>query len=60
MFGHGSKVPRGWKYVNLGMGNHLIVNEKYYTEFEEATKELEDPAEYYQNWQSVADKILGR
>lgn len=60
MFGHGSKVPRGWKYVNLGMGNHLIVNAKYYAEFEEATKDLEDPAEYYQNWQSVADKILGR
>ena len=60
MFGHGSKVPRGWKYVNLGMGNHLIVNSKYYEEFAKATKELEEPAEYYQNWQSVADKIFGR
>ena len=45
---------------NLGMGNHLIVNAKYYAEFDEATKDLEDPAEYYQNWQTVADKVLGR
>lgn len=25
MFDLDSKVPKGWNYVNLGMGNHLIV-----------------------------------
>ena len=25
MFGLGSTVPNEWKYVNLGMGNHLII-----------------------------------
>lgn len=60
MFGHGSKVPRGWKYVNLGMGNHLVVNKKYYDAFDEKTKDCTDPAEYYQKWQQVADEILGR
>ena len=58
LFGHDSQVPEGWKYVNLGMGNHLIVKEDYYAEFEAATKDYEDPVEYYQNWQRIAKEIL--
>ena len=60
LFGHSRKVPRGWKYVNLGMGNHLVVNKKYYDAFDEKTKDCIDLAEYYQKWQQVADEILGR
>lgn len=60
LFGYGSEAPEGWEYVNLGTGNHLIVNEKYHARFSEETKELMDSSEFYQNWQRVADKILGR
>lgn len=31
--GMGSSVPEGWNYVNLGMGNHLIVKDEVYSEF---------------------------
>lgn len=58
ILGPASQVPEGWKYVYLGMGNHLIVSEDYYGEFEAATKDYENPAEYYQNWQRIAKEIL--
>lgn len=67
MFGLNSSVPRGWNYVNLGMGNHLIVNDDVFGVFKEqidfgAFKEQIDidaePSEIYTKWLRVADNIL--
>ena len=54
IFGIGSKVPEGWVYVNLGMGNHLIVRADYYGKFETLTKEYKPLGELYQHWLEIA------
>lgn len=58
MFGMGSIVPDGWRYVNLGMGNHLIVNDEVYEEFLKKIDVEADPVIIYQTWMKVADCIL--
>ena len=58
MFGMNSVVPTGWKYVSLGMGNHLIVNETVYEKFRcEFPEDTEDYV-IYSNWLEVAQKML--
>lgn len=58
IFGIGSSVPEGWKYVSLGMGNHLIVNEEVYEAFiSEFPKDIPQHI-LYGNWIEVAGKIL--
>ena len=58
MFGMDSIVPDGWKYVNLGCGNHLIVADEIYGEFWEEIKEIQKPGEVYAAWQNKACKIM--
>lgn len=58
MFGIGSRVPDGWVYVNLGMGNHLIVRDNVYSEFEARIGEFDDPARIYGVWIETASKVL--
>lgn len=57
IFGLDSKVPEGWNYVNLGMGNHLIVNDAVYPKFAEILGE-EEPSVVYGKWVEIADSIL--
>lgn len=59
MFGLDSEVPEGWNYVNLGMGNHLIVADEVFDEFKKLTKDCKREVEYYGAWQDAAAKILG-
>lgn len=59
IFGQDSEVPEGWNYVNLGMGNHLIVADEVYDEFKKLTKNCKRAVEYYGAWQDAAAKILG-
>ena len=58
MFGIGSKVPKGWNYVNLGAGNHLIVADEVYEEFEKMVGIVKHPGEIYKKWMQVADRIV--
>lgn len=58
MLGFGSFVPEGWNYVSLGMGNHLIINEKVYEKFMHEFPKDVDPVDVYRNWVEVAQKIL--
>lgn len=58
IFGMNSSVPKGWHYVNLGMGNHLIVNDKVYDKFISEFPNDADPSILYQNWIEVAGKII--
>ncbi len=57
LFGFESKVPDGWIYVNLGMGNHLIVRMDYFRMFESLTREYKTPGELYQHWLEKAITI---
>ena len=57
MFGLGSTVPDEWKYVSLGMGNHLIVAASAYDEFKELTKDVQRVSELYGRWYETALKI---
>ena len=59
MFGLDSEVPEGWNYVNLGMGNHLIVADEVYDEFCRLTKDCKREVEYHGAWQEAAAEILG-
>lgn len=58
IFGLDSSVPEGWNYVNLGMGNHLIVNDAVYDRFKESLGGEEEPSEVYGKWMEIADNIL--
>ena len=57
LFGMGSEVPKGWQYVSLGMGNHLIVRDDYYDKFASVIAHYKSPGEIYQNWIEQALKI---
>ncbi len=54
MFGEGSVVPDGWKYVNLGAGNHLVAKEDAYDDFISDVGEDKDPSEIYACWMEKA------
>lgn len=57
LFGKDSVVPEGWVYVDLGMGNHLIVRADYYEKFSLLTEEYKEPVEFYQHWLEIALSI---
>ena len=57
MFGLGSLVPDEWKYVSLGMGNHLIIKASAYDEFKELTKDIQRASELYGRWYEAALEI---
>ena len=58
VFGMDTSVPKGWHYVNLGMGNHLIVSDTVYNQFISEFSEDVEPSILYQNWVEVAGKVL--
>lgn len=58
LFGIGSVVPEGWNYVDLGMGNHLIVNDEVYAFFVEQIGVDVEPSVVYMNWLEIASDIL--
>ena len=43
ILGINSQVPKGWKYISLGMGNHLIMKENVYELFMDKFSEEIDP-----------------
>ena len=57
IFGMGTVVPKGWQYVNLGMGNHLLVADKVFGEFKGRTMDIKRASELYGKWYEVAIQI---
>lgn len=60
VFGLDSSVPEGWNYVNLGMGNHLIVNDAVYPRFIEELGTDIEPSVAYMNWMRIAEKMTSK
>lgn len=58
LFGIESHVPDGWEYVNLGMGNHLIVKTSVYPKFKKLISKYQSMGEVYQNWIKHAEEIM--
>ena len=58
LFESDSKVPAGWNYVDLGMGNHLIVKDEIYSKFMTYISKYSAPSERYQEWKFAAMKAL--
>lgn len=56
--GIGSEVPEGWKYVDLGVGNHLLVKNEVYDSFRSHIGENYYPPVVYREWSKIADRIL--
>lgn len=54
----GAITPANWFDRDLGFGNHLIVKEYLRTQFEEKTKNLKKPWEYYGQWEDTIMSIL--
>lgn len=50
-------VPKGWEYVNLGMGNHLIVRSDYYAKFALMITGFNSCGELYMHWLEKALSI---
>ena len=59
IFGYDTEGPEGWNYVNLGMGNHLLVADEVFDEFEKLTKDCKTPVEYYGAWLDAESEIVG-
>lgn len=57
IFGMGTVVPKGWQYMNLGMGNHLLVADKVFGEFKGRTMDIKRASELYGKWYEVAIQI---
>lgn len=58
LFGMDSKVPKGWNYVNLGMGNYLIVKSEVYQPLKKLISKCKSAGEIYQSWINHADYII--
>lgn len=43
-------IPNDWLYVYMGAGNHLFIHEVLRAKFEEQTKDMKYPCEYYREW----------
>ncbi|MBR5595873.1 MAG: hypothetical protein IKW30_00505 [Lachnospiraceae bacterium] len=53
-----STVPKGWKYLYLGAGNHLIINEEVWRVFKKQIDVSTEPSEIYCRWMEVANYLL--
>ncbi len=58
MFGKGRTVPKGWNYVSLEMGNHLVISADIYDEFKEKTSHIKYAYELYGKWYDIAVNII--
>lgn len=61
LMGHGVSVPRGFNYRYLGFGNHLLIKDCIYEEFDELAKKriMEHPDKILYNlWLDIVLDIL--
>jgi hypothetical protein len=57
-FGKNTRLPMGWKYLYLGVGRHLAVEESVWPEFEEQLLDCQNAFEVAANWWHCALRIL--
>ncbi len=51
-------IPKGWKHIYMGAGNHLLVSDEIYSKFHEEIKEYVKPIQIYGNWIEKAEKVI--
>lgn len=49
------ELPEGWNGIYLGCGNHLIIYDSIYEEFQENAKDYQY---LYSKWQKIVEEIL--
>lgn len=50
-------VPKGWQYIDLGMGNHLVIQTKYWHAFAKRGNKSVEADSLYQDWLPIMKKI---
>ncbi|MBO5868226.1 MAG: hypothetical protein J6Q54_04895 [Oscillospiraceae bacterium] len=58
VFGKGTVVPRGWRYIYTGTGTHLLVEESMYDAFVDQTLDYTYSNEIGIAWKSIAERLL--
>lgn len=60
VLGRASGIEDGWKHIDLGFGNHLLVRDDYADAFSNAVCELrlESVGEIYASWRGIAQLLL--
>ena len=58
IFGTDTILPKGWDYVYIGMGNHLLIASCVYKEFKKLIKNFKTPSQIYPCWYQNAFKII--
>ena len=59
-YGKENIIPTGWKHINLGFGNHLLVRDDIYPAFQREVKEIyaKNEGNIYSNWKRIAQFLL--
>ena len=52
------EVPEGWRYVDLGLGNHLLVRAELYPQYRKKIQKYQSKGQIYQNWIRHADEVM--
>ena len=53
--------PKGWEYIYLGCGNHLLINDSIYVPFQLGTKQKQEEIKkslLYNNWKNIVEECL--
>ena len=61
LMGYGARVPDGWRYGYLGMGNHLLIKDAIGDSFNLHAQELEDESPHeilYNRWMRAVVEAL--
>jgi hypothetical protein len=58
LFGRDSKVPEGWHYMYVGVGNHLMIHGSVYPAFQEQIKDYRLVNEVSRDWRILAQRSL--
>ncbi len=58
MFGLGSVAPKGWNYLSMRAGNHLLVSDMVYSDFMKILGRGLRESQVYANWIGAAWKVI--
>ena len=53
--------PKGWEYIYLGYGNHLLINDSIYIPFQLGTKQKQEQIKQsllYNNWKNIVEECI--
>lgn len=56
IFGKASGIAPGWRHIDLGAGNHLLVRDCIYPEFEKRTRQM-TPPEKFQSYLKICTEL---